>query len=277
MRWLRIIILAMVLGAGLPLALWPPSPAKAATTADVLVTATPESPFPSPIGFTVTFINRSQVDLSWTKPPASDNVTIRAKYGSYPASPVDGYLVYDGDLEVFSDTSMDFEETAGKLYYRAWAQYGEDWSDPAEGNVEGRAMTLLALVLLALGLTVAMFVTRQMMLGFPSALFWAIVGGYAYTESSIPWGDWQYFLFFASLGMTVFTALAAYGLRTKKEELAEGDEFIDEGKDDVKFIDESGGRPGTEELKPEPAYSRAQRIRDRARRRREAIRRKEFS
>jgi len=166
---------------------------------------------------------------------------------------------------------------ASEVYYRAWSEdSGGNWSaDSTKDWLFGGAMTLLALGLLALGLTIAMFATGSMMLGFPSALFWAILGGWAYTESSIPWGDWQYFLFFASMGMTVFTMFAAYGLRTKKEELEEGDEFIDEGKDDLKFIDEGGNGSGSEEP-PEPTYSRAQRLRDRVRKRREAIRRKEF-
>jgi len=82
-----------------------------------------------------------------------------------------------------------------------------------------------------------MFASKQAMLGFPCLIFWAIMGGYCYQESVATW-DMYYFTFFGSFGMAIFCAFAAYALRTKKEELAEGDEFIDEGKDDIKFIDE---------------------------------------
>jgi len=90
---------------------------------------------------------------------------------------------------------------------------------------------LFLLCLPALGLTIAMFTTRNMMLGFPSAIFWGIFGGYAYLQSATTW-DWQYILFFASMGMVIFSMFAAFALR--KKDLAEPD--ADRGK----FIDENG-------------------------------------
>jgi hypothetical protein len=89
---------------------------------------------------------------------------------------------------------------------------------------------LLLLCLPALGLTVTMFATRNMMLGFPSAIFWGILGGYAYIQSAATW-DWQYILFFASMGMVIFSLFAAFALR--KKDLAGPD--ADKGK----FIDET--------------------------------------
>ncbi len=89
----------------------------------------------------------------------------------------------------------------------------------------------------AVGLTFAMFHTRQMMLGFPCAIFWAVLGGYAFTQS-VTEGDIFYLLFFASMGMTIFSVLAMYGLKTKKQEIQDGDSFLDEqGKDD-RYFDE---------------------------------------
>lgn len=117
---------------------------------------------------------------------------------------------------------------------------------------------LIALAILALGLTVAMFATRQSMLGFPCVIFWAILGGYAYTESTTAWGDWQYYLAFGSLfGMTAFCALAAFGLREKRdtvadvsmdEEVGEEEEYIDEGGSGDGF-GESKGSKRTRELR----------------------------
>lgn len=91
-------------------------------------------------------------------------------------------------------------------------------------------VTLLLLCLPPLILTIAMFITRNMMLGFPSAIFWGILGGYAYTQSSSAW-DWQYILFFASMGMVIFSMFAAFALR--KRDLAGPD--ADKGK----FLDET--------------------------------------
>lgn len=102
-------------------------------------------------------------------------------------------------------------------------------------------VTLLMLCLPALGLTVAMFTTHNMMLGFPSAIFWGILGGFAYNQSATTW-DWQYLLFFASMGMVIFCVIAMYALRRK--DLAGPD--IGGGE----FIDESGN--GSRVITPKP-------------------------
>jgi len=99
-----------------------------------------------------------------------------------------------------------------------------------------QAIVLLTLASIATGLTWSMFTSRNMMLGFPCTIFWAVLGGYAYTLSSTPWGDWQYYLFMGSMGMVIFSMYAAYGLRERPSR--KDDEFIDEGKDDSKYIDE---------------------------------------
>ena len=104
-------------------------------------------------------------------------------------------------------------------------------------------MLFAVLAFAAVVLTYGMFTSKQAMLGFPCLIFWAILGGYCYQQSTATW-DIYYLTFFGSFGMAIFSAFAAYGLRTKKEELTEGDEFIDEGKDDVKFIDEGGKASG---------------------------------
>ena len=118
----------------------------------------------------------------------------------------------------------------------------------------------------AVFLTMAMFQSRQAMLGFPCLIFWAIMGGYCYQQSTATW-DIYYFTFFGSFGMAIFCTFAAYGLRTKKEELAEGDEFIDEGKDDLKFIDE-GGKSNDDLSEDDKPRRMSRSIRERAERRR---------
>ena len=101
-------------------------------------------------------------------------------------------------------------------------------------------MTLAVLAFMAISLTCTMFVTKQSMLGFPCVIFFAILGGYAYTISAATW-DTYYFLFFACLlGMVPFTALAAWGLREPRDTI--GDEELDEDVKDTgkaeKYIDE---------------------------------------
>ena len=81
---------------------------------------------------------------------------------------------------------------------------------------------------IATALTWAMFSTRQSMLGFPAAIFWAVFGGDCYIHSTATW-DIYFLLAFASLlGMTFFSIYAAFGLREKKDTGTDEDEFIDE-------------------------------------------------
>jgi len=108
-------------------------------------------------------------------------------------------------------------------------------------------MLLASLIFIAVALTYGMFLSRQALMGFPCLIFWALVGGQSYLQSTVPWGDIYFYLFFSSFGMAVFCVLASFALRTKKEELADGDEYIDEGKDELAFIDE-----GKNENKLEP-------------------------
>lgn len=127
-------------------------------------------------------------------------------------------------------------------------------------------MLFAMLAFTAVVLTYAMFQSKQAMLGFPCLIFWAIMSGYCYQESTVTW-DIYYLTFFGSIFVGVFCALAAFALRTRKEEAQEGDQYFDEGGDkDVKFIDE-GGSSGTETDDDKPRRSSRQ-IRDRADRRR---------
>jgi len=132
-------------------------------------------------------------------------------------------------------------------------------------------MLLATFTFTAVILTYAMFQSRSAMLGFPCGIFWSVLGGYAYTQTAsfFPPTDMYAFLSIASLlGMTPFTILAAYALRTKKEEAEEGDLYFDEGGDkDVKFIDE-GGEGNETELDGEKPSRRIRGIRERAAQRR---------
>lgn len=99
----------------------------------------------------------------------------------------------------------------------------------------GENWLFMLLGLVALGLTGFMFHTRNAMLGFPSAVFWALFGGFAYTLSAATW-DIHFMIAFASLlGMVTFTALGAYGLRERRDTIA--DEEMERGEGG--YIDES--------------------------------------
>lgn len=123
---------------------------------------------------------------------------------------------------------------------------------------------------IAAALTYTMFHSKNMMLGFPSAIFWALTGWQAYTISTTAWDFYSTLGFACIAGMTVFSFTAMYALRTKKEDIESGDEYIDEGEEPEVFIDE-GGKDETAQVKGESR--RVNRIRDNAERRR--VKRKE--
>lgn len=280
MKWriVRIIIIIVLafqfqlLGIRLPGQL--ESYVMASNSADVVVRVTPFIGLAiAPTGFTVTRITDKLIRLDWT--PSENTTVILAKVDGLPTGPTDGYIVYTGNGTTTNDTFTNLDIIGGKVFYAAYSVNATGGYSPsaATGWVEGAGMTLLALALLATALTVAMFLSKNAMLGFPSAIMWAILGVYAYTESAIPWGDYQFYLAFSSLlGMTTFCMYGAYGLREKKDTLA--DESMDEDSKEtngaIQYVDEENGNGHKDEFASANTQQskRIQGIRARARNRR---------
>jgi hypothetical protein len=192
----------------------------------------------APTNFQAEQTGINQVTLTWTMGIGATNTTIRVRENDPPTSLTEGYEVYNG-----GDTSVNVTMTIDELAtygFSAWSEnaYGVSL-DYATARIGGDvSLAFIALLLLPLGLTVAMFATKNSLLGFPSGIFWGVLGGYSYLQSVSTW-DWQYILFFASIGMVIFSILAAYTLRTKDltgPDTDRGAQFIDEGErraDDV--------------------------------------------
>ncbi len=128
-------------------------------------------------------------------------------------------------------------------------------------------MLFYALVVTSVALTCAMFATRNSMLGFPCLIFWAILGGDSYQLSAAAW-DIYYLVFFASMGMAIFTGYAAFTLRKRdlnapKKDWLDSGKFIDEGrsKGDGNLAEKSEGGYIDEETTPS---RRTQDLHDRA-------------
>jgi len=185
MKWLRLLLL-------LPLALSLLAPAIALAGNEISVTVTASPLFTGGItSFTITYVSDTNLKLDWVMGGDAVQVMIRAKYGAYPAdipdqftAPTDGYLAYYGAGLTTNDTSMNFDQNPGYLHYKAWAQRGDGtWhTDVATGLQESKVMLLLTFAFLALTLTAVMFVTRSGMLGWPAAMFWAVLAYESYTR-----------------------------------------------------------------------------------------------
>ena len=78
-------------------------------------------------------------------------------------------------------------------------------------------------------MTALMFLKSNYMLGFPSAIFWGIAGGYAYQHSTATW-DMQYFIFFGAMAMVLLSLLAMPALRRRDTAGPNADKgaFLDE-------------------------------------------------
>jgi len=218
----------------------------------------------APTNFTLTRVTVNEIQASWDVVVGATSYLLMVSTVDYPDDPGGSNAVaYSGNLTTVNVVGYDLDVST--YYFSLWAYSNPYSEDYATGSIGGTGVTLIALVFLAVGLTVAMFHTRNAMLGFPSTIMWAILGAYAYTESTTAWGDWEYFLFFASaFGMTIFCALAGYGLREKRDTIA--DEELEKG--DGELIGKSEENPSVftdEESKPS---RRTQELRERTKRRR---------
>ena len=122
-RWSRIAATAIILVSQILL----PVVCKAKSSVGVVITVVGTTGGIS--NFTVTYVTDTDMHLSWSFIGDAVNIMIRSKYGSYPANipnstttPSDGNLVYYGSGTSFDDTSMNFDQNPGSLYYSAWAQ-----------------------------------------------------------------------------------------------------------------------------------------------------------
>lgn len=221
---MKVIRLALLLVLGL--LVLSPSIAIAATSVQVVITATPGAAG-GISNFLITYISDTQLDLNWGFYGDAVNIMIRGKYGDYPAdipdentTPSDGYLVYYGNAVSASDTTMDFDTNAGPIYYKVWAQKadGKWYTGAITGIKESEVMTLLAFIILTGGLTIATFALQsgRRILCWVSAGSWLLLGIYSYTKYVTVW-DIYYALFMLSMIMVLVCALVQAVLREKKE------------------------------------------------------------
>jgi len=232
-----------------------------------------------PGNLTATAINDTKIELEWSGDTINNSI-IRMGLDEAPSGPTQGNPVFDdvgNSTAYYYDMDCCFD---GDIYFSLWTDCGNGtYKGPSTASVTGGAgvtaigigLNSLGMILLAVLLTVAMFHTRNKLLGFPCLIFWAILGGYFYQQSEATW-DINYLLFFASMGMAIFTGYAAYALRKSDLSGPNADEgaFIDEGggsggkryvedKESDEYIDEGESKPSarTRDLRARAARRRS--------------------
>lgn len=159
-------------------------PAMAASSEDVTITVT-GIVVDAPGGFIVFYVSDYEVGLAWTKPTGANMTMIRAKYGSYPTSRIDGYQVYYGSGESCSDTAVSLDETAIEIYYIGFSETASGQWSPlyAQGFLEPPAVKIIAFIILALGVTAIAFWSKRRPLCFLSMASWLGFGFYAFNQT----------------------------------------------------------------------------------------------
>lgn len=206
--WKRLVVIVLSLSVALS-----PTVVLAAGSADVGVIARPAATG-GILDFTVTYITETDMRLDWTLFGDATNIMIRAKYGSYPANipnintaPSDGYLVYSGNGTTTHDTSMNFDENPGGLYYAAWAQKADGtwFMDLKTGWKESQVMTLLALLAFAGILTFVGVRSSYYLLKIIAGFAWLLPMAYwiSTPPSAITKGDSVH-----SIGIIMFIGVA---------------------------------------------------------------------
>ena len=173
MKW-RVVVITFVIVISLWLLVLPTTGVMADTTGVVTVVMEPQISG-GISGFTITYVTDTDVNLSWALFGDAVNIMVRAKYGAYPSNildpftpPSDGYLVYYGNGTTVDDTSMDFDQNAGPLYYTAWAQKADGtwFTDTGSGWKESKELKEIALLAIVLGFTLLALFTRWRILLF---------------------------------------------------------------------------------------------------------------
>jgi len=172
--WLLIVVLLIgVLIFPISVAAQPPP-----SSADVVITASGYV-VEAPGGLTLTYISDYEIGVSWTKGSGANITMVRAAYDRSVENRDDGYLVYSGNG---TSTTMWISNVGflGSINLRAWSQRGdgmwEELGTTAEGNFMSMSFLFGILVALGLGLFIAAFRWKDMLLSYSAALTWMAIG-----------------------------------------------------------------------------------------------------
>ncbi len=169
--------------------------------------------------FRSTYISNTEMDFDWDYDCAVQ-VMIRGKYSEYPddipdqdTTPSDGYLVYYGAATSTSDTTMDFDENVGPIYYKAWGQRADNtwYVSPETGWKESAVLTLLSYVALVLIISVVAFWRNNVMMFMVGVIGWFSLAFYMVNQTFPAGNDYiKYAVATFCIAMTLVMAVQVY-------------------------------------------------------------------
>lgn len=122
----------------------------------ITATGSDNAALPGPPTLTATLVSNTQVNLTWVAGVGATGTLIRAKYGSAPTTPADGYAVYTGAGLAATDWIPNIQLSDNVLWYSAWAYNGLGYSVAYDtASVSGGAMAA-AIGIIGLGFLLLM-------------------------------------------------------------------------------------------------------------------------
>jgi hypothetical protein len=194
-----------------------PSVVVAAPSFGVGITATGNDPggLPGPPTLTATLVSNTQVDLTWVAGIGATGTVVRARYGTAPTAPTEGYAVYTGVGLAATDWIPNIEFSDNVLWYSAWSYNGIGYSvtyDTASvgGTDMADAITMIAVCgffLVGVAINIGGWWARKWWL-CPIAFFYFIgLAFFCYTQSAASTGattfDFYRFLIWACGGFAL--------------------------------------------------------------------------
>lgn len=172
----------------------------------------------APTGITITEITNYSINITWTKGTYADNTTIIGKSLDYPSSLTDGYIVYSGNGTSYQFNEVDLDET--EYYFSFWSWNDTGYSvDYATAKIGGDNVTLIAILILVLGMTLLAYIRTNIATCSISALLWLFF--WAYTRNNpIPGtatGDFTDSIIYYGSFMAMIAVFFIYLSRRRRE------------------------------------------------------------
>lgn len=181
----------------------------------ITATGSDNAALPGPPVLTATLISNTQVDLLWVIGVGSTGTVVRARYGTAPTTPAEGYAVYTGAGTTVTDWIPNIELSDNTLWYSVWAYNGIGYSlayDTASvsGGAMASSISMIAVslfFLMGLGINIGGWWSKKWWL-CPLAFFYFIaLAYYCYTQSAAATGattfDFYRFLVWISAGFAL--------------------------------------------------------------------------
>ena len=194
--------------------------AHAATTADVTVTFTPNytGGIGCPTGLALTDYG-VQIGAVWNSVTNATGYQLYVSLDEYPDNRTDYVMAYNGSDTAVNLSGYDLQDN--RYYFSVWAYSSGNFSPCYDSeHIRSNGMELMAFIAIPTLLLLGFVFSKNAVLGWISAVFWAVMAGFAYVESTTPTTgvfDLYYGLMWGSVGALIACVLYAFSIGRDKD------------------------------------------------------------